>query len=308
MLSGEKVLVTGGAGRVAFPIARELAKRNEVWAMARFSNPADAERLKAHGISPIKRDLAESFDGVAEDFTYVWHAGALVGEEAERDWRYTFEVNAQATGRLMKHCRGVKGFLHCSTGSQYHYQGHRPLKESDPPGIHTHIYSLSKIAAEAVVLYASREWDIPTTMIRICSAYGPEGGAPVSRLDALVEGRPIRLHPDKPNYFNPIHEDDQVELGIKALELGGHAAPNRQLGRQRDHDRRGVLRLHGRPDRQGADHRVHGRGLHAPLARRDLHARGPRPHQGPLEGRPAPRHRGAVPGPAQGLTPTWRRR
>ena len=219
MLSGEKILVTGGAGRVAFPIARELAKRNEVWAMARFSNPADAERLREHGITPIKRDLAEGFDGVPEDFTYVWHAGALVGGEAERDWRYTFEVNAQATGRLMKHCRAVKGFLHCSTGSQYHYQGHRPLKESDPPGIHTHIYSLSKIAAEAVVLYASREWDIPTTMIRICSAYGPEGGAPVSRLDALVEGRPIKLHPDKPNYFNPIHEDDQVELGIKALEL-----------------------------------------------------------------------------------------
>ncbi len=219
MISGEKILVTGGAGRVAFPIARELAKRNEVWAMARFSNPADAERLKAHAITPIKRDLSESFDGVPEDFTYVWHAGALVGEEAERDWRYTFEVNAQATGRLMKHCRRVKGFLHCSTGSQYHYQGHRPLKESDPPGIHTHIYSLSKIAAEAVVLYASREWDIPTTMIRICSAYGPEGGAPVSRLDALVEGRPIKLHPDKPNYFNPIHEDDQIELGIKALEL-----------------------------------------------------------------------------------------
>jgi len=219
MISGEKILVTGGAGRVAFPIARELAKRNEVWAMARFSNPADAERLEAHGITPIKRDLAEGFDGVPEDFTYVWHAGALVGEEAERDWRYTFEVNAQATGRLMKHCRRVKGFLHCSTGSQYHYQGHRPLKESDPPGIHTHIYSLSKIAAEAVVLYASREWDIPTTMIRICSAYGPEGGAPVSRLDALVEGRPIRLHPDKPNYFNPIHEDDQIELGIKALDL-----------------------------------------------------------------------------------------
>ncbi len=219
MISGEKILVTGGAGRVAFPIARELAKDNEVWAMARFSNPADQERLEAHGITPIKRDLAQNFDGVPEDFTYVWHAGALVGEEAERDWRYTFEVNAQATGRLMKHCRGVKGFLHCSTGSQYHYQGHRPLKESDPPGIHTHIYSLSKIAAEAVALYASREWDIPTTMIRICSAYGPEGGAPVSRLDALVEGRPIKLHPDKPNYFNPIHEDDQVELGIRALEL-----------------------------------------------------------------------------------------
>ena len=63
MISGEKILVTGGAGRVAFPIARELAKRNEVWGMARFSNPADPQRLKAHGITPIKRDLAGELRG-----------------------------------------------------------------------------------------------------------------------------------------------------------------------------------------------------------------------------------------------------
>lgn len=220
MISGEKILVTGGAGRVAFPIARELAKTNEVSALARFSNPDDRDRLKSHNITPIKCDLNQGgFDGVPDDFTYVWHAGALLGSVAERDWETTFEVNAQATGRLMKHCRSVKSFLHCSTGSQYYYQGHHPLKESDPPGIHTHNYSLSKIAAESIVKYVSWDLNIPTTMIRICSAYGPEGGAPVDRLDAMVEGRAIRLHPDKPNYFNPIHEDDQILLGIKAMQL-----------------------------------------------------------------------------------------
>ena len=32
-------------------------------------------------------------------------------------------------------------------------------------------------------------------------------------------GKPIRLHPDKPNNYNPIYEDDYVELGIRAMEV-----------------------------------------------------------------------------------------
>ncbi|MEE9286103.1 MAG: NAD(P)-dependent oxidoreductase [Dehalococcoidia bacterium] len=220
MLSGEKVLVTGAAGRVAFPIARELAKQNEVHGMARFSSPADREKLQQAGIKTIRKDIGrDTFDDVPSDFTYVFHAAALVTREAERDWRYTFEVNAQAAGRLLHHCRNAKGFVHCSTGSQYQYQGHRPLKESDPPGIHTHNYSLSKIAAEAVVTWVARQYDIPAAIIRICSTYGPTGGAPANRLDLMVQGKEVPLHPDKPNYFNPIYEDDYVEFGIKALTL-----------------------------------------------------------------------------------------
>ena len=222
MLQGEKILVTGAAGRVAYPIARELAQANEVYGLARFSSPGDRDKLEKAGITCIRKDIgADTFDDIPDDFTYVFHASALLAAAAQRDWRETFAINAHATGRLMRHCRNVKGFVHCSTGSQYHYQGHRPLKESDPPGIHTHNYSLSKIAAEAVVAFASETWDIPTTTIRICSTYGPTGGAPADRLRALVEGREIKLHPDKPNYFNPIYEDDYLELGIKALTVAG---------------------------------------------------------------------------------------
>jgi len=36
MLSGEKILITGASGAVGFPIATELARHNEVWAIARF--------------------------------------------------------------------------------------------------------------------------------------------------------------------------------------------------------------------------------------------------------------------------------
>ena len=67
--------------------------------------------------------------------------------------------------------------------------------------------------------WVADRYDIPLTIIRICSTYGPEGGAPADRLDAMLAGKPIRLHPDKPNNYNPIYEDDYVELGIRAMEV-----------------------------------------------------------------------------------------
>lgn len=222
MLKGEKILITGAAGRVAFPIARKLAKENKVYGMARFTNPADREKLVAYGITPIQKDLGKaSFDDLPDNITYIFHAGAAVSKEASQDWKWAFEVNAHATGRLMSRYKNakVKGFLYCSTGSQYDYQGQRPLKESDRPGLHNHNYSLSKISGEAVVNFLSNEWKLPATIIRIFSTYGPTGGAPYDRMRSVVEGKEINLYPTKPNNYNPIYEDDYVELGIKALEV-----------------------------------------------------------------------------------------
>jgi UDP-glucuronate 4-epimerase len=37
----------------------------------------------------------------------------------------------------------------------------------------------------------------------------------------MLAGKPIRLHPNTPNNYNPVYEDDYVELGIRALEAAG---------------------------------------------------------------------------------------
>ena len=63
MLSGEKILITGAAGRVAFPIARELAKNNEVHGMARFADPADRDKLRQAGIGAILSSGSRSLRG-----------------------------------------------------------------------------------------------------------------------------------------------------------------------------------------------------------------------------------------------------
>ena len=218
MLDAEKVLITGATGKIGFPMARALAGNNDVWGAARFKQPAAREKLAAAGIRPIGLDLSTGdLSGLPEDFTYVFHAAVNPGTD---DWTRCVDTNAQKSGDLLYHCRTAKGFVFCSTGSIYAYQGQRPLTETDPPGIPLRAnYSFSKVAAEAVCTWVSNRYRIPLTIIRICSTYGPEGGAPADRFDAMLAHKPIRLHGDKPNNYNPIYEDDYVEFGIRAMEV-----------------------------------------------------------------------------------------
>jgi nucleoside-diphosphate-sugar epimerase len=218
VLDGEKVLITGATGKIAFPIARRLAQGNEVWGAARLGRPGDREKLIIAGIEPVALDVSSGdFSGLPDDFSYVFHAAVDPGAD---DWARCVETNAQSSGELLFHCRAAKGFVFCSTGSIYGYQGRRPLTEADPPGVPLRPnYSFSKVAAEAVCTWVARRHRIPLTIIRICSTYGPEGGAPADRLDMMLAQKAIRLHPDKPNNYNPIYEDDYVELGIRAMEV-----------------------------------------------------------------------------------------
>ncbi|MDE3086265.1 MAG: NAD(P)-dependent oxidoreductase [Acidobacteriota bacterium] len=222
------VLVTGATGRIGFPIARALAGAHHVFGLARCSRQGDEARLRSAGIVPVVGDVAD-FDpttvpGLADrPLTHVFHAAARIGPEARTDWQRTFDVNAAATGRLVDACArqsagALGGFVFCSSGSTYEYQGRRPLVEDDPPGVHLGIYSLSKIAGEAVARFAAAEHGVPLTVIRVFSTYGPLGGAPADRLERILAGKEVVLHPDRPNNYNPVYEDDYVRLGIRALE------------------------------------------------------------------------------------------
>jgi UDP-glucuronate 4-epimerase len=221
---GWRVLVTGATGRVGFPVARFLAARNVVFGLARCRQAGDRERLEGAGITPVVGDVATlDLAQLPEGITHVFHAAARLGREAQdEDWQQVFETNAQASGRLVSTCAGA-AFVYCSTGSAYQYQGHRPLREDDPPGVHLGAYSLSKIAGEAVVRFAAALSGSPLTIIRIFSTYGPEGGTPVNRLRRILRGDEVVLHPDAPNNYTPIFEDDYVRQAVRALQV---AAPD----------------------------------------------------------------------------------
>lgn len=146
----------GATGKIAFPIARALASKNEVWGAARLKDPAARSRLVGAGVKPVALDIsARDLSGLPDDFTHVFHAAVDAGTG---DWNRCVETNAQMSGELLYHCRSAKGFVFCSTGSIYAYQGQRPLTENDPPGVPLRAnYSMSKVAAEAVCTWIARQ-------------------------------------------------------------------------------------------------------------------------------------------------------
>jgi nucleoside-diphosphate-sugar epimerase len=223
-LAGEKILVTGPTSQVAFPLARALAQTNEVWGLARLTNDDDRARLEAVGVHPLKADLGtDTLDQVPDDFTYVLNFAVV----KSGDFDYDLAANAEGVGRLMHRCRTAKAFLHCSSGAVYEYAGQRALKETDPLGDNHRVlfptYSICKIAAETVARFAARQWGLPTTIARCSVPYGDNGGWPWYHLMMMKAEVPIPLHPDKPNRYNPLHEDDYVAQ-IPAL-LAAAAVP-----------------------------------------------------------------------------------
>ena len=199
-----------------------MAANNEVWGSARLRKPGDGQKLTAAGINPIRFDMES--DNVADAANRLHICLPRCGGPSGHNGRLAYLRTHQRAqlGQSFSHCKPAKGFVYCSTGSTYAYQGQRALKESDPPGIpHKAInnYSFAKIAGELVCSWISEQFDLPLTIIRIFSTYGPEGGSPMERFDQMLRGEAIKVHTDKPNDHNPIHEDDYVRLGIRAMEV-----------------------------------------------------------------------------------------
>ena len=213
-LKGAKILVTGPTGQVALPVTLALAQAGDVWGVARFSDADARERLELAGVTCATQDLTTTdFSDIPDDFDYVLNFAVAKG--GNDDWDRDLAANAESVGLLMAHCRSAKAFLHCSSTAVYEHQGpEHPLKESDPLGDNHRVmmptYSLAKIAAEAVARTAAREHGLPTTIARLNVPYGDNGGWPYYHLLFMQGGAPIPLHPEKPNRYNPIHEDDII--------------------------------------------------------------------------------------------------
>lgn len=229
-LENSKILVTGATGQLAHFIVSKLAPTNTVHTMARFGSPGSVDKLEALGAKCIKADYAsDNLDHLDDDYDYVLHFATYQVPGGE-DFDEAIRVNAVGTGKLMYRFRNVKAFFFSSTCSVYQPQGEHKLKETDPLGDsmrgHCPTYSFSKVAAEAVVKFTSEQFAIPAVIARMNVSYGQNGGLPVIHLDALRKEQPIYLYTDKPNYYNPIHEEDYFD---KMLAMLDHAATPPQV-------------------------------------------------------------------------------
>jgi UDP-glucuronate 4-epimerase len=205
-----KILVTGATGQVGFPVASAAAQRgDEVWGLARLRRPGERERLEAAGIRPFAAELGSGhLEGLPRVFDAILHFAVAKTGRWERD----LPANTEGLALLLAHCRDSGALLHCSSTAVYAPAGQTPLTEDHPLGDNHAVlmptYSICKVAAEATARSAARLYGIPTTIARLNVPYGDAGGWPALHLAQILAGQPIALHPDRPNRFNPIHEDD----------------------------------------------------------------------------------------------------
>ena len=212
-LQGQRILITGPAGQIAFPLAARLARDNEVWGIARFSEPGSRERVEAVGIQARQVDLCDpAWAELPEDFDYLLHLAAFIGPG--NDFDQALRINAEGSGKLMRRFRNARACLLMSTCAIYASpeDGRHSILESDPLGgtVQTYAptYSVSKIAQEAVARFAAQEYGLPTTLARMNVAYGDNGGLPDAFLQAILAGQPVPVFPGRASICCPIHEED----------------------------------------------------------------------------------------------------
>ncbi len=212
-LVNHRILVTGPAGQIAFPLVKRLAENNEVWGIARFSDPAARERVDSVGVITRSVDLADpDWTDLPESFDYVLHLAARV--TADHDYDRAIQVNAEATGQLMSRFRDTNACLVMSTCRVYAVPENprHDIVETDPLAAvaqpYSPTYAVSKLAQEAVARFAAREFNVPTVIARMNVAYGDNGGLPAMLLDAILTEAPIRLPEGANTICLPIHEAD----------------------------------------------------------------------------------------------------
>jgi nucleoside-diphosphate-sugar epimerase len=216
-LAGRRVLVTGASGLVALPVVVKLAESNEVYAVARFSDPKQKRLVEEAGARAISFDLADP------DLSPLPKSVDVVINYAVLPFLFKnhYDVNAAAAGRLARRYRDCQAFVQGSTGSLYEYQGERALREDDPYGLHSAAepYAASKIAAEILLRHLSEDYQLPMTFARIFSFYGPRGGGVTQRIDQVARGEPVSIYPGVRNVHTPLFEDDYVDKTIGAATI-----------------------------------------------------------------------------------------
>ena len=102
-LQGRTIVVTGVTGQVARPLAVALARNNEVYGAARFTDPAARQALEAAGVHCVPVDLASGdVAGLPADADYVLHFAVA----KTNDWETDLAANSGGLAYLMEHHRG----------------------------------------------------------------------------------------------------------------------------------------------------------------------------------------------------------
>lgn len=222
-LSNEKILITGATGAIARPIAKFLARDNQVIGAARFSNPALRKELDEAGVETVEIDLeANEIDAIPTDVTRVIHYAYTRRPSGE--FRKAIHVNAIGPGHVLKRCQNAKSALIISAATLYsiHEDPGYAYREEDDIGFARAPWGpsspVSKVTLESTARFCAEAFDLKTTIVRPAVPYGCTIDMVTSIIHAVVNDKPV-LCVHNPQPLSLIHIDDMAEQIAKLLDV-----------------------------------------------------------------------------------------
>jgi len=238
----KRILVTGTAGFIGFHLAKLLLAEGFIVhgydGMSDYYDVTLKQRrhqmlLQSPGFSATEALLedGETLDRVFDDFKpdVIVHLAAQAGVRYSlENPRAYLDANVIGTFNVMEAARRleVQHLLMASTSSVYGANTEMPFIETEKADTQLTIYAATKKANESMAHAYAHLWNLPTTMFRFFTVYGPWGRPDLALykfVDAILDDRPIDIYNHGDMYRDFTYVDDLV----RAIRLLIDAVPVR---------------------------------------------------------------------------------
>lgn len=242
----KRIFVTGTAGFIGFHLSKILLAEGLVVAgydgmtdyydvnlkRSRHAHLSENPNFTAtEGMLEDKKLLDETIDAFKPDIIVHLAAQAGVRYSLENPRAY-LDSNIIGTFNVMEAARrnAVEHLLMASTSSVYGANEDMPFIETEKADTQLTIYAATKKANESMAHSYAHLYNLPTTMFRFFTVYGPWGRPDLALykfVDAMLDGRPIDIYNNGHMYRDFTYIDDLV----RAIRLLIDAAPERPASR-----------------------------------------------------------------------------